>query len=26
VGFIAADLQATPEWVRRHAAELGESR
>jgi cysteine synthase len=26
MGFIAADLQATPEWVRRHAAERGESR
>jgi cysteine synthase len=26
VDFIAADLQTTPEWVRRHAAEQGESR
>jgi cysteine synthase len=26
VGFIAADLQVTPDWVRRHAAEQGDSR
>jgi cysteine synthase len=26
VGFVAADLQADPHWVRRHAAEQGESR